>query len=115
MTRPSRLLRLSTAVVLIASFAAWRPAMMACMTSMPHGMERAAHHGAPHHHAPLLDCCRLCIRACAATQGIPSASAAIALHGSREYVHPTADWAGFVVLAAPHRLPFSVGPPPHLA
>jgi hypothetical protein len=113
--RLSSVLRASTAVVLIASFAAGRPAMMACMTEMPHGMEHAAHHQGAQHHAVLLDCCRLCVRACPTTPALPAATAALAPHGRIESAHPTPDRVGFVVLAAPHRLPFSIGPPLHLA
>jgi hypothetical protein len=105
----------STAVALIASSAAWRPAMIACMTAMPPGMEHPAHHqGAPPHHALPPTCCRVCPRPCAATQALPSARPA-ALPGLIEYAYPTVDPVEFIVLATPHRLPFSIGPPLHLA
>jgi hypothetical protein len=114
-TRLSHLFRKSTAVVLIASCAAWRPAMVACVTAMPQGMEHPAHHqGAPPHHALPSDCCRVCPLPCAATLGLPSARPA-ALPGLIEYAHPTADRVEFIILAAPHRLPFSIGPPLQLA
>jgi hypothetical protein len=114
-TRVSRLFRATTAVALIASLVTWRPAMLACMTA-PHGTEQPAHHhGAPQHHTVPLDCCRACARACTVAPGLSAAPAAVAFHGSIEYAPSTADQAPLLVLAAPHRLPFSVGPPPPLA
>jgi hypothetical protein len=116
-TRLLHLFKRSTAVVLIASSAAWRPAMIACMTAMPmpQGMEHAAHHhGAPPHHTLPPSCCRVCPRPCAAAQGLANARPA-ALPGLTEYAHPAADRVEFIVPAAPHRLPFSIGPPLHLA
>ena len=114
--RLSRLLRMSTAVVVIASFVAWRPAMTACIAAMPHGMDHAAHHhGGPQHHALPIDCCSSCICACAAMPGLATPAATIAWHGALEYASPADAQVASIVVAASHRLPFAIGPPPHLA
>jgi hypothetical protein len=117
MTRWSRLSRASTAALLIASFVAWRPAMMADMTAMSHQMSDCAHHhDGPQHHSLPTDCCSQCVCCpCAGSLGLPSARTAALPVRSSDVVHPAVDPAGRIVLAVPHRLPFSVGPPLHLA
>lgn len=103
-----------TAVMLIGSFALWRPAVMACMDAMP-GMDSmpgmghtAQQHGTPQH-VPQHDCCGVCpctIAPSLATPLTPSPSVAL------EVACASSDWARFIpVLAVPHFLPFSVGPP----
>jgi hypothetical protein len=42
-------------------------------------------------------------------------AATVAFHELIQYAHPTVGRAGVIILTAPHRLPFSVGPPLHLA
>jgi hypothetical protein len=110
----SRLMKPLTAVMLIGSFALWRPAVMACMDAMP-GMDSmpgmghtAQQHGTPQH-VPQHDCCGVCpctIAPSLATPLTPSPSVAL------EVACASSDWARFIpVLAVPHFLPFSVGPP----
>jgi len=111
----SRLLRPPIAVVMIASFVAWRPAMTATMSAMPHDMnDRVRHPEPPQHRALPRDCCSSCVCACAAVAGL-AVAATIQLRGSIDYVPAAPDRTGVTVLAAPHRLPFSIGPPLHLS
>jgi hypothetical protein len=106
-------LRMSTAVVVIASFVAWRPAMMASMTPMSCGEHAGHHHNSPQHQALSLDCCSACVCSCAAVAGVP-VTATVAEQQSRAYA-PSPTRVEVIALVAPHRLPFSIGPPPHLA
>jgi hypothetical protein len=112
--RLSRVMKPLTAVVLIGSFALSPPAMMACMTAMPgmDGMPGMGHttqqHGAPQH-VPQHDCCGLC--ACTIAPTLPT-PATPSLSVALEVARPSSDGARFIpILAVPHSLPFSIGPP----
>jgi hypothetical protein len=112
LARLSRLLKASTAVVLIAAFSAWQPAMSASMALSQHGSAHAGHGSeAPQPDPVPLDCCTLCVLACAGAPGVPGAAPGVAPHVPARYAQPRGH-AGPAVRPAPqYRLPFPIGPP----
>jgi hypothetical protein len=107
----------AVAIVLIAAFATWQPAMLVTMARPPAAAAHGAHdgqatHGAgQHHHALPLRCCSLCALACAGTPAMPGAPAAVVSRAPDRVVSTVAHAATPRRAAWPHRFPFSVGPP----
>jgi hypothetical protein len=121
-TPASRVLRASTAIAVIALFAAWQPVMMACMNAMPpcmqsmsHGMDHAPQHPGTSHVPAAPSCCNVC----ACNSGSPVGVAAAVNGAWSESPARVPQFGDRPALAAsriaPHRLPFSIGPPHPLA
>jgi hypothetical protein len=110
-------LKPAVAIVLIAAFATWQPAMLVTMARTPAAAAHGAHgapatHGAgQHHHALPLQCCSLCALACAGAPAVPGVPAAVVSRAADRLVPTVAPAATPHRAAWPHRLPFSVGPP----
>jgi hypothetical protein len=86
--------------------------MLASMAPTHQGTE---HHmpapEAPHHHPLPLNCCDLCVIACAGALGIPCSAPSVGSARAAQDVRLVTTEERSLRSAAPHRLPFSIGPP----
>jgi hypothetical protein len=116
-TKVSGLLRIVTEVAVFATFIVWRSAAQPWLAVPPCGMEHPAdHHDAPQHHTSPLDSCNCCnVCKCVSPHLLLSPRVAHAMRSAADFAAPRVDRGNVVVLAAPHRLPPSVGPPARFA